>query len=580
MKKINNLKISVKMFLIFIVPTIALIAISIFSIINTSTVSNNLINKLSGQSDKSINYITNADRDYYQALVAEMNMQKSTDSEYIKAQKASYDENTKQTVDGIKSAKKLIDASKSEFEKYKHKDSKLTLIELFDKFDKDYNSWYSLFDADKNQVSDEAEYTKQFDTVRQNMNEMEEILDIYGKDLVQKQNESVSSTRNYTILITACAVLLSILIGAVISINIKKRTNKLLQLIKKTEDFDLKFDDIYEKDIYGKDEFAVIMKAEAKVREELRIIITNVKMESEKVKDAVGTVNKTIIELGTQIEDISSTTQELSAGMEETAASAEEMNATTTEIGKAAEGISKKAEEGAHTADNISQKAAELKTNFSTSQENATKVFNNVKDKLNEALKESEATKQINVLLDAILQITSQTNLLALNAAIEASRAGEAGRGFAVVAEQIRKLAEDSKETASEIQNITKVVTHSVENLSDSSNNLLQFMSNDVSHDYELMLSASNEYSKDADTIKELVTDFSATSEELLASIENTQKAINDVTLSTNDGASGSSNIAGKASEIAGKADNVISVINSTKESTDALIEIVSKFII
>ena len=59
---------------------------------------------------------------------------------------------------------------------------------------------------------------------------------------------------------------------------------------------------------------------------------------------------------------------------------------------------------------------------------------------------------KINVLTESILQITEQTNLLSLNATIEAARAGEAGKGFAVVADEIRKVAENSKDTANKIQ--------------------------------------------------------------------------------------------------------------------------------
>lgn len=98
------------------------------------------------------------------------------------------------------------------------------------------------------------------------------------------------------------------------------------------------------------------------------------------------------------------------------------------------------------------------------------------KGKLSKAIEDTKFVDEINKLLETILDITDQTNLLALNAAIEAARAGEAGKGFAVVAEEVRKLAEESSNTAGQIQKITETVVSSVKELANNSQQLLDFM--------------------------------------------------------------------------------------------------------
>lgn len=327
-----------------------------------------------------------------------------------------------------------------------------------------------------------------------------------------------------------------------------------------------------------KDEIGAIAKAIHNVQESLKTLIGNVINESNTIENVVESVNSNVTNLNENIEEVSATTEELSASMEETAASAEEMTATSQEIERAVHSIAEKSQEGAVQAGEIRKRAYETKENVENAQKKAYEIFINTKAGLEKAIEESKVVEQINVLSNAIMQITEQTNLLALNAAIEAARAGEAGRGFSVVAEEVRKLAEQSKETVNEIQNITSKVTNAVKNLSENSNKLLGFMSTDVDKDYKTMLEVANKYSEDAKFVDSLVEDFSSTSEELLASISDVLKTIDGVAQAASEGAGGTTDIANKISEVNNKSNKVLEEVIKTKESAEKLKFEISKF--
>ncbi len=361
-------------------------------------------------------------------------------------------------------------------------------------------------------------------------------------------------------------------------IGVSKRTKVALNYIQKTSNFDLKHDPAYDKYLNDKDEFGQIIGSVAGLRREFRGFVKNVLKQTNTLDQTIDLTNANIAGLGENITDISATTEELSAGMEETAASSQEMNATALEIENAASMIAEKAGDCALTADDISRRANALETDFKESYSSGETIFNDVQAKLEIALEESKMVEEIDVLAEAILQISSQTNMLALNAAIEAARAGESGKGFAVVAEEIRKLAEDSKSAVTKIQGVTKGVIDSVANLSDNSNALLEFVNNNVRKDYGTMLQATSKYGDDAEHINDLASDLSATSQQLLVSIQSIVKAINEVTMAANEGAEGTASIAQKSSAIVEKSQEVVFSINSADEGARLLTNEITKF--
>lgn len=327
-----------------------------------------------------------------------------------------------------------------------------------------------------------------------------------------------------------------------------------------------------------KDEFGKLAAAMNSLSLAFDNLLGGVKKDSVALASDAQVAMERINQLNDEVESVSAATEQLSASMEETAASAQQIDTISQEIETVSRNIAERSQDGAQKAVEIHERAEKAKGDMSAQYEKVKEIKDRISGSLETALKDAKIVSKIDELAESIMSITSQTNLLALNASIEAARAGEAGRGFAVVADEIRNLAEQSKATVENIHEVTQAVNVAVKNLSTDSEQLLQFVSVDISGSFHNFMDVTDAYSDDAAYVDELVTDFSAISEELLASIENVMQSIHEVGKAANEGAIGTSEIAERSSMIAQKSNDMIEAIRDVGESSTDLKNATAKF--
>jgi len=310
----------------------------------------------------------------------------------------------------------------------------------------------------------------------------------------------------------------------------------------------------------------------------LESIIEEIKNSSSTLSVSSEQIDSNVDIINNNATDISSTMEELAASMQEVSATFESIDATNDDILNTIINISKESSNGSKLAGEIKTKADNFKSKVLENQQNTSNIVVNIKDTLEKSIENSQQINKIYELTEDILSISSQTNLLALNASIEAARAGEAGKGFAVVADEIRTLAETSRTTANNIQQISNLLTSAVENLSGNSSSMINFIDTQVMQDYNLFTSVAEQYQEDALNFDKMMINFSQNANGLKEQMTQMNKNINNITVNISESAKGITTAAENTSSLV----NSMTQIKTASEYNDSiankLINEVSKF--
>lgn len=314
------------------------------------------------------------------------------------------------------------------------------------------------------------------------------------------------------------AIVLSLIISRVLSRSVSTIAGKMSELAMKEGDLTQKIH------VKSKDEVGDIAKSLNVFLENLREIVQNIGTNEHKLLENAEHVNDIVVSSANEVSQVNVVMNEMGDNVLEMSDLVHKIAQNAKNNHDKISSVMSETKSKTEYINHVGEKAQKLEKDAISAKEHIESALDRIGQTLEEKIAGSKDVERISELTDQILEIADQTNLLALNASIESARAGESGRGFAVVAGQIGKLAEQSSETAEEIQTLNAYIINVVDQLAEASFELLNMVKGNVMSDYDVLVHTGKEYANDANGFRELMTVF----EEHINEIQQSMNRINE----------------------------------------------------
>jgi methyl-accepting chemotaxis protein len=412
--------------LVPIVVLAAMLVIMAWLGMNATGQLGNLANDVSGRLLPSVNLVLEADRDLYQALVAERALAAGIGD--ANKQRTDHSENMTQAQERVQKAAAL------------HPDDAGVQSELR-QFEQAFASWKQGSIALISGTADAAAIEQN----GQQFQRMRDTIDRMG-DLIMKAakvaDDEVASTRGSSITLQTILLVIGLVLCALLAIVFPPMVvGPLANLLRRIEDISHGDGDLTQRlDVHSQDELGQVANAFNQFVSKLQQTLQRLIGHANEVGDASGQLSGITKRADSLIGDQHAATEQVATAVHEMSSTVQAIAQTTASAAQAAHSADAEAKDGRAVVGQSVSAIEDLATDVSGAAETIRKL-------------ELE-TANIGKVLDVIQGIAEQTNLLALNAAIEAARAGEQGRGFAVVADEVRTLAARTQQSTHEIQSM------------------------------------------------------------------------------------------------------------------------------
>lgn len=518
--------------------------------------------------------LSNADRDYYQALDASKSLFNMSNfapqmltPDLVKKYTDEYTSNVKEVRERMD---KAIETAKTDGSLWdaKSEDGR-TFKEAADSFNKAFDEWEKMYDVSKGTMPEGVfvSYNEKFDEARVYINDMSDIADEWA---TTREDELKSNVNGVLIKVIVGFAIVAILMTIWVIYLTKLIGNSIRAVsdrLKKLSQYDLSEEPIK---VDSKDELGVMKQALNDTEEALESIVATLKDTSSGLINASDTVSKGTDATGVGVDNVSSAADELANASTAMAQDVSDISSNMVELSSIMERSvesAKSLSEASSKIEEVTETGTEVVEELAGINERSFVEFNAIFEAIDE-IKKSGA--KISEASDLILNIADQTNLLSLNASIEAARAGEAGKGFAVVADEIRNLSDESKENVDTINEILSELTAATNNAATKADVVKEFVEkqNDAvgqtKESFEAIVSTvsgveeaieelekinseldvkSREIDESVTNLSSLSEENAATSEQLSATAQTVQTNVEDLKVTQSDVESSSENL-------------------------------------